>query len=152
METNIDPQEWRREVDRVEKLLGIPEYPELLASGSDSSINVNTNDVNDLDLLSKFQFYTNYFQKATKNKNIQIISNVEEMIDSELKKINYFENKLCSSGVVKESIDKIQNTKKKNKTNEDTITILSEKLNLLHNKLDDLNENLKNFNVNIFNF
>ena len=49
--------------------------------------------------------------------------------------------------MVKESIDKIQNTKKKNKTNEDTITILSEKLNLLNNKLDDLNDNLKILNV-----
>ena len=36
MQTNIEPSEWRKEVDRVQRLLEIPEYPELLSSQSDS--------------------------------------------------------------------------------------------------------------------
>jgi hypothetical protein len=150
METTIDPVEWRREVDRVQNLLEIPEYPELLLSGSDSSYVNPANFLNEeIDISKKLNFFSGYFDKILKNKNLQIVKSLEEGIDYELNKINSFENFFSSSNLIKDKIDKIQKNNKTLKICEKDITIYSEKVNSSQNKLDDLEENLRVFNVKI---
>ena len=99
MEANIEPLEWRKEFERVEKLLEIPEYPEFLISGSD-----NSNICGDVDLVNKVSKYSFYFEKNVKNKYLFILQNIYEAIDIELKQINLFEKVISESDKVKNKV------------------------------------------------
>ena len=156
METTIDPVEWRREVDRVQNLLEIPEYPELLLSGSDSSYVYPANLLSDeFDISEKLNFFAGYFDKILNNKNLQLVKSLEESINYELNRINSFENFFSTSNLIKDKIEKIQKINKTLKTNEKDIVICSEKVNDLQNKFEDIEENLRIFKVKkkfIFNY
>ena len=113
METTIDPVEWRREVDRVQNLLEIPEYPELLLSGSDSSYVYPANLLSDeFDISQKLNFFAGYFDKILNNKNLQLVKSLEESINYELNRINSFENFFSTSNLIKGKIEKIQKINK----------------------------------------
>jgi hypothetical protein len=148
METTIDPVEWRREVDRVQNLLEIPEYPELLLSGSDSSYTNPANFNNDeIDITRKLNFFSSYFDKIIKNKNMQNVKSFGESIDADLIKINSFEKIFSSSKLIKDKIEKIQVNTKRVKNCETEIVGYSEKVNNLQNKFEDLEENLRVLSV-----
>jgi hypothetical protein len=148
METTIDPVEWRREVDRVQNLLEIPEYPELLLSGSDSSYANPANFNNDeIDITRKLNFFSSYFDKIIKNKNMQNVKSFGESIDADLIKINSFEKIFSSSKLIKDKIEKIQVNKERIKNCETEIVGYSQKVNNLQNKFEDLEENLRVLSV-----
>lgn len=156
MESNFDPAEWKQEVDRVEKLLEIPEYPEFLMSASESSLigSANINSINnfnnqvvnndDINIVKKFNIFSNYFERVAKNANLNTLKSTYEGIDEELKKINSFERVVSSMGLMKDKIDKIQINTGKIKHLESDVENVDNKVLSLQSKLDDLDENLKN--------
>lgn len=102
MEANMDPVEWRREVDRVEKLLEIPEYPDFMeGSHSESSAVYHPQPINNFNLASgddvirKLSSLTNYFDKMLNNsKSIDNFKCLNDNIEQELRKINTFEKNI----------------------------------------------------------
>ncbi len=100
METNIDPAEWRREVDRVEKLLSIPEYPELLSSQSDSDCLFILEETN----FRKMNIFNNFLDKQLKTEKVQLVENFNNLIENDLKKINFFETKLSCLDQFKQKV------------------------------------------------
>lgn len=110
MESTIDPQEWKREIDRVEKLLEIPEYPEFMeGSQSESSHEKNTyimNNFNNEDVVKKLSIFSSYFDKSLSNGQIILdsLQLTNENIGSDLKKIQNFENNLASMSYLKDNV------------------------------------------------
>jgi hypothetical protein len=100
METNIDPAEWRREVDRVEKLLSIPEYPELLSSQSDSEYLFIPEETN----FKKMNIFNNFLDKQLKSNNLILFENLKNSIEEDLKNINLFETRLSTHDKFKDKV------------------------------------------------
>ncbi len=100
MDSNIDPAEWRSEVDRVEKLLEIPEYPELLSSQSDSDYLFTLEETN----FRKINIFNAFLERQLKNENFRLIENTYSMIEYQLNKINGYESRLRSMKQFKEKV------------------------------------------------
>lgn len=107
MEANIDPVEWRREIDRVEKLLEIAEYPEFLISGSQSESSCVNNLMNDDSVVAKLMGLGSYYEKIIHNPNLEKIRNKHVEIENELIQIGKFERHISSSVNVKSKVIEI---------------------------------------------
>jgi hypothetical protein len=116
MESHIDPIEWKNEIDRVEKLLEISEYPEFLESHSHSSIagNNNRSGINNNcdnifaiaeNPILKFNSLSVFFDKTANDaKFINQIKVSNEVIEDELRKISNFEKTVSSSNLIKNKV------------------------------------------------
>lgn len=145
METNIDVTEWRREVDRVQKLLEIPEYPEFLISGSNysdisGSVLVNAN--NDLNFrLSQFSGYLN--KNVCKNINFEMLNNLSGYIENELNSIKKFENFISAQDNLKDILKASNSKVKELNLKKSECFQVEEKLNNLEILLEDIIDKIK---------
>lgn len=152
METNIDPSEWRREVDRVEKLLTIPEYPEFLISNSNysefSSANINglfqyLNQKIGEDLNTKIKFFSNYLQGCISNNlSFEILKSCSEKIQNELSLIKKFENLISSQDNLKDKIKYSNEAKTLLKNKKCIFSDLEQQVEKLEIILDELIERI----------
>ena len=145
METNIDVTEWRREVDRVQKLLEIPEYPEFLISGSNysdisGSVLVNTN--NDLNFrLNQFSGYLN--KNVCKNINFEMLNNLSSYIENELNLIKKFENFVSVQENLKDILKASNSKNIELNSKKSQYFQAEEKLNNLEILLEDIIDKIK---------
>ena len=113
LESNIDPKEWRREVDRVQKLLDIPEHPEFLITNSNcsdlSSANFNNffqflNNNNE-DINTKIGVFSAFLERSTcNNKNFELLKNCSGQIENELNSIRKFEKLISQKDNLKNKL------------------------------------------------
>jgi len=103
--STIDPSDWRHEVDRVQNLLEIQEYPEFLMSASESS-NINSMylHINEKDTIRKIRNISTYFENIKKNNHMQKFLDVQKVIDDQINKVSIFEKSLSSSNKIKERV------------------------------------------------
>lgn len=108
MESNIDPTEWRRETDRVEKLLGIAEYPEFLMSQSQSECSevvVNHPVYQEGgDIITNLTQFEQYLSKMIQNKPAQSLSSISHVIENDLHTIKRFEVSISQSDQLRQKV------------------------------------------------
>jgi hypothetical protein len=105
LQSTIDPSDWRHEVDRVQNLLEIQEYPEFLMSASESS-NINSMylQINEKDTIRKIKNISSFFESIKNKYHIQNFLDVQKVIDDQLKKVSIFEKSLSSSYKIKKKV------------------------------------------------
>lgn len=107
MESNIDPIEWRREIDRVEKLLEIEEYPEFFISGSQSENSVpaiNNNLINERSTVERLKNQGQFLEKFTNKKYIGLLVKTWTIVDNDLNMIDTFESRISQSDYLCERV------------------------------------------------
>jgi hypothetical protein len=103
--STIDPVEFKKEMDRVYKVLSISEYPEFLCSGSHSEVNIPNNKLvyND-DNISNLKNLDIYFQKALAPWNLDALNKRAKVIEFQLKQINSYEKALLTMDNFKDKV------------------------------------------------
>jgi hypothetical protein len=100
----IDPIEFRKEMDRVYKVLTISEYPEFLSSGSHSEVNVSNKVTYTDDNIINIKNLDTYFQKALIPSNLDVFNKKASLIETQLKQINNYEKVLLSMDGFKDKV------------------------------------------------
>ena len=152
LQSNIDPSDWRREVNRVSKNLEIPEHPEFLISNSNYSDGSLANSKNIFEILNntnedittKLNCFHNFLNKATKNNsNFEMLNNCSDQIQNELNIIQKFEKIISSKGNLKGKIQKANETIKEGKEKQENFSEFEEKVNLKENLLEEITERIR---------
>jgi hypothetical protein len=104
----IDGAEWKKEMDRVNKILSISEYPEFLTSGSYSESALNNNKViySDNNVIN-IKNLNSYFDKTLTASNIDEINKKVGSIENQLKQIIGYERTLSNMDKYRDKVTNI---------------------------------------------
>lgn len=152
LESNIDPKEWRREVDRVQKLLEIPEHPEFLITNSHfsdlSSANFNNFfhflNNNSEDISTKIGVFGAFLNRSTcNNQNFELLKSCNDNIGNELNSIRKFEMLISLKDNIQTKLKDSNNLTSELNIKKLESAELQGKMNIFENLFEEINEKIK---------
>lgn len=155
MESNIDPKEWRREVDRVQKLLEIPEHPEFFVSNSQFSDFSSANftnffqflNNNNEDISTKIGVFSAFLKKSTSNnQNFELLKNCSDNLENELNSIRKFEKLISLKDNLKTKLKDANNVTNEINNKKNQINEFQKKINQYENLTEEIKDRINNLN------
>lgn len=152
LESDIDLKEWRREIDRVQKLLEISEHPEFLITSSNYSDFSSTNfnkflNNNNEDVISKIGIFTTFLNRSTSNNiNFELLKNCSHKIENELNSIKNFEKIISLKDRLKNQLKNVNEVSILLNNRKDEVNQFEYRVNNLENIYDQTIDRIRDNN------
>lgn len=147
LQTTIEPGEWNNEFMRVAPILEIPEYPEFFESQSEGSLNANVAISTNIGekSIKKLHNWESWFNSII--GCFEYLNTIHEKINSDLKKISYYEKKLLESSKLKASLTKLSSANKSNSHYKDECEGLRKSISSLMSEQEVIKEKIEQIKV-----